>query len=1033
MTHAHRPTALAAGNAALRESDWARAMGHFVEAWLRDPAVADLAATNMRLARRRRAAARSDDVPSTAGVFCWDLGHNAAGRAETLLRLHERLGPAQLLGCLYGPNADLWPPLRMVPGHAATVLRFSDGLHFVEEALCFVAAHPFDVVHVSKPRLPGLIVGAAYKLLWGSTVLLDVDDDELAFLAAEPSADAAGELPDRTFDDLCGPAATQLAVRLAGCFDRLTAVNGELQRRHGGDFLPHARAPSKRSRDDAALEAVRAKYGLSADKKLVLFLGTPRRHKGVVAAAQIVAAMRRDDVQFVIVGSFDDDALRSELLAVRGLDLVLLEDQPLHRVAMLTQCASCCIALQDPGSPISLAQTPAKLSDALAAGVPVAVTDVLPLRELVLRRAALALDSAGDAGVAAGKLSRVLDGLPVEDYDQDAAALYFRSELSLDVNVERLRHSVERARTRSAMDASRLVDDLLPRLPRLEALAAALVEKAALWPGGRLHIEGPEAPRDERAALRRAFAPPLPLPGATTSAPSPRVVVYTANTGAYDQLCDPPFVVPGWDYVAFSDVPPSRPGIWQVRPIDYHETDPTRIARFMKLHPHLFFPDKDISIWVDANIGFASSPAAFVEALGDDGYFALFPHPQRNCLYVEAEACVQLSKDEPDEIDAQIDRYLAAGFPRHAGMWETGILVRRHNDARCQRLMNAWWRELFAGSRRDQVALPIALASTGTQAIPLARPGVDLRRHPVISYVKHPARKKMAEPGAAWPPDSRAPVWASESIGVDVGICVQDVSDETRHGPEAALSTCGPQDRLIMIDDASTGEISDTLLNIATNESRTLLVRSGRRKGQAWAFNEILRASTRPYVLLLSTGAVLSPGTLRRMVRCAESNAAIAVVGPVSNVEGVQSVPAPRTASGGNDVGAEMAGLCGAAPLRPALVSLVDGFCCLVRRAAFESVGPLDEAAFAQGVGAVEDFCLRAGDLGWLSAIALDAYVAQVASPPAAADDRALAEKVLRRKHGALRIERSLRVGQRHPGLMRLRARLPLAATVECE
>jgi glycosyltransferase involved in cell wall biosynthesis len=1034
--HAGRASALVSGNAALRRSDWADAMRHFVEGWLQGSELAPLVAANIRLVRRRRFGARDDAAPLAAGVFCWDLGHNAAGRAETLLRLHERLGPAQLLGCLYGPQAEIWPPLRMVAGHAATVLRFTDRTSFVKEALRFVARNPLDVVHISKPRLPGLIVGAAYKLLWGSTVLVDVDDDELAFAAG----DAAHGIGDRTFAELSGPAATQLAVRLAGCFDHLTVVNGELQRRFGGDFLPHARAPVGPARDEQQARVVRARHGLAADKKLVLFLGTPRRHKGVVVAAQVVAAMQRDDVQFVVVGSFDDDALRRELRAVPGLDLVLVEDQPLDRVAALTQCASCCLALQDTASAISQAQTPAKVSDALAAGVPVIVTDVPPLREMVLRRAVLGLQASHDTDAAAGKLERILDGLPVEGYDRDAAARYFEQELSLAANAQRLRRIVDRARYRSAMDVPRLVDGLLAPLPRLEALAAALAGSTARWPGGALHIAGsPAAPVDARAAQQRAFAQPLPWPSAPVAEAPPRVVVYTANTGAYDQLSDPPFVVPGWDYVAFSDVPPSRPGVWQVRPIDYHENDPTRTARFAKLHPHLFFPDHDISIWVDANIGFSASPAGFVEALGDEGYFALFPHPHRDCLYAEAEACVKLSKDQPEEIDAQVDRYLAAGFPRHAGMWETGILVRRHQDPRCRRLMDVWWRELFAGSRRDQLALPVALLRTGSHALPLARPGVDLRQHPVVSYVKHPARTKLAgaDAEAAWPPDnfSSQPEWASESIGVDIGICLHDVDERARHGLEAALSTRGRNDRLILLDDACAGDAADMLRHIAANEGRTLLIRSGRRRGLAWATNEILRASTRPYVLVLSAGAVLSTGAIRRMVRCAESNPAIAVVGPVSNLAGLQSVPCVAGEVGAGDGGAEMASLCGQAAARPALVPLVDGFCYLVKRSALDSVGLMDEGAFAKGFGAVEDFCLRAGDHGLVCAIALDAYVANGATQPPASVRAALASEgveALRRKHGGVRVDRSLRVGQRHPALMRMQARLA-AATAQRE
>ena len=50
---------------------------------------------------------------------------------------------------------------------------------YVEQAWQLVLQHPADLVHLSKPRLPAVVIGLLYKLLWGAAVLVDIDDEEL--------------------------------------------------------------------------------------------------------------------------------------------------------------------------------------------------------------------------------------------------------------------------------------------------------------------------------------------------------------------------------------------------------------------------------------------------------------------------------------------------------------------------------------------------------------------------------------------------------------------------------------------------------------------------------------------------------------------------------------------------------------------------------------------------------------------------------------------------------------------------------------
>ncbi|MFP4063376.1 MAG: hypothetical protein ACLFS2_11360 [Halochromatium sp.] len=106
-------------------------------------------------------------------------------------------------------------------------------------------------MHLSKPRLPSLLFGLLYRLLWDARLLLDCDDDELAFVGAahaRPLADwlqAHGSPP--TLADLPGRRWSELAMSLAPAFDTpgagLTVANRALQQRHGGVIVRHARDP----------------------------------------------------------------------------------------------------------------------------------------------------------------------------------------------------------------------------------------------------------------------------------------------------------------------------------------------------------------------------------------------------------------------------------------------------------------------------------------------------------------------------------------------------------------------------------------------------------------------------------------------------------------------------------------------------------------------------------------------------------------------------------------------------------------------
>lgn len=192
---------------------------------------------------------------------------------------------------------------------------------------------------------------------------------------------------------------------------------------------------------------------------------------------------------------------------------------------------------------------------------------------------------------------------------------------------------------------------------------------------------------------------------APNDGPKKRIVVYTAVAKGYDILKNPARLSEACDYVCFSDHVQLSAPAWSQRPFDEHVDDPVRTAKKPKIMPHLYFPEYEYSIWVDANVVVLGEVTELVERYLRDSSIAMFAHPQgRTCVYEEAEACIELGKDETDIIRRQVERYRKLGHPENSGLHTCTIIVRRHRDPAIIDAMEEWWREIQAHSRRDQIS-----------------------------------------------------------------------------------------------------------------------------------------------------------------------------------------------------------------------------------------------------------------------------------------------------------------------------------------
>ncbi|MEG5066201.1 glycosyltransferase [Microcoleus sp. B3-A4] len=380
------------------------------------------------------------------GVCGWELSHNAAGRAYTLAQLYGGFAEVELIGCLFPKyGGQVWEPIRgtEIPCHT---IRVEDEGRFVEQALALVLTHPYEVVHLSKPRMPNIILGLLYKLLWDARVIVDIDDEELTFVKASEPLDLAalleseGKLPP--FRDWDGGKWTRLAVGLARAFDGVTVANVALQKRYGGVVIRHARDEGRFVPSADLKHRSRERFGIAQDKRVVLFFGTPKEYKGLVATARALASLGRKDVVFAIIGDFRDGKLKEELQAIAGVDYVFVGNQPFESIPDVVAVGDVCVLLQDVGSEVSRFQIPAKLSDALGMGLVVLLSKTAAVADVI--------ESGAVVPVGEGDLAEVLGRVLSDEAECDKLRVRGRellaAEFGFGVNGPRLAGVVDGVR-----------------------------------------------------------------------------------------------------------------------------------------------------------------------------------------------------------------------------------------------------------------------------------------------------------------------------------------------------------------------------------------------------------------------------------------------------------------------------------------------------------------------------------------------------------------------------------------------------------
>lgn len=251
----------------------------------------------------------------------------------------------------------------------------------------------------------------------------------------------------------------------------------------------------------------------------------------------------------------------------------------------------------------------------------------------------------------------------------------------------------------------------------------------------------------------------IPPSAGTADACRPKTAVYTGSFGGYDDICRPAVRPGNIDYYYISDEEPEE--LYHYVWIDAKKFIPPEIRspikrnRYMKMHPHIFFPDYQYSIYVDGNIEIKGDISCFLPSGGP--MISVFLHPTRDCLFYEGITIVNFGRVAAADVCRQMRKYLEEGMPVHYGLAEMGVMARKHMDPMCVRVMEKWWDEFDKGAQRDQLSFMYAMWKNGLGIGDVCPLGTDCRRSPLLKIKKHIA-------------DSRAVLNVSQVPGWGTGV-----------------------------------------------------------------------------------------------------------------------------------------------------------------------------------------------------------------------------------------------------------------------
>jgi len=321
-------------------------------------------------------------------ILCYDVSTNAFGRAYVLAKMLQPRYEVEILGPAFGDG--IWQPFRESCDIYCRHIKFgkrSRGLGRLKELIDRAAG---DIICVSKPLFTSYAIGLLGRRK--RPIVLDVDDWEWGFARDSMRRHSWSHVVKRWYKSILQPHrrsayfGTWLCEKLVSCAEEITVSNEFLRTRYGGTLIPHGRDEAAFKPEDWNQEELRQRHHIAPSEKVVMFLGTPRLHKGIEDLIEAVSLIPEERLLLALVGIDTENDYCSRLCETArralGSRFRAFPTCPFDKIAGHIALSDIMVIPQRQ-SLSTRGQMPAKVFDAMAMARPVVATAVSDLPKVL--------------------------------------------------------------------------------------------------------------------------------------------------------------------------------------------------------------------------------------------------------------------------------------------------------------------------------------------------------------------------------------------------------------------------------------------------------------------------------------------------------------------------------------------------------------------------------------------------------------------------------------------------------------------------
>lgn len=319
-----------------------------------------------------------------------DLSLNCLGRTYLLAKILQRHYKVEMIGPIFGEG--IWEPVAYDKNIMYKSVRVFGRFKPYWQIGELIKKIDGDVIYAGKPLFSSFGIGLVKKALKKKPLILDIDDWQMGFIKENYSKMSIYQrfrfIKSSTlyFYNLGSYWNNLINEKLIYFADEITVSNNFLKKKYGGTIIRHGRDTDNFNPQKYSRKLLREKYNLDNSKKVVMFLGTPREHKGLEILIHALNMIKNKNIFMFVVGIGDNNDYGKKLTKIakeilgnnyKGFDI-----QPFDKIPEFLTIADIMVIPQKK-TISTIGQIPAKVFDAMAMAKPIIATKVSDLPEIL--------------------------------------------------------------------------------------------------------------------------------------------------------------------------------------------------------------------------------------------------------------------------------------------------------------------------------------------------------------------------------------------------------------------------------------------------------------------------------------------------------------------------------------------------------------------------------------------------------------------------------------------------------------------------